>query len=117
MENGKDKRSRKPPISYRPPAELEAEFWLRVKRSGLSRNAFITQALFGGEMPRASRRPVIEKQLIVHLLSQTARLHDDLHEISLMAGSDSGVALKLEEAVAELTAIRQACFHAMGRRS
>lgn len=117
MENGKDKQKRKPPISYRPPAEFEAEFWLRVERSGLSRNAFITQAIFGGEVPRAARRPVIEKQLIAHLLSQTARLHDDLHEISLMAGPEAGVALKLEQAVAELTAIRQACFHAMGRRS
>lgn len=116
MEKQNDQK-RKGPISYRPPVELEAELWLRVERSGLTKNAFITQAIFGKEPARVARKPVVEKQVIGHLLAQTARLHDDLREIALVAGGDANVALKLEEALSELIAIRNACFKAMGRQS
>ena len=116
MEKQNDQK-RTGPISYRPPVELEAEFWLRVERSGLSKNAFITQAIFGKEPARAARKPVVEKQVIGHLLAQTARLHDDLREIALVAGSDANVALQLEQILTELVTIRNGCFKAMGRQS
>lgn len=107
---------REAPISYRPPVDLRDEFRVRVERSGLSQNAFITHSVFGGEPPRISRRPGVERKLIAHLLSQTARLHDDLHDIGLVAGDNGDIVLLLEQALAELTAIRSSCFTAMERK-
>ncbi len=109
-------KKRNPPISYRPPSGREDEFHARVARSGLSQNGYITECIFRGEEPRASRRPVIEQKLIAQLLSQAARLHNDLHEIALMAGESPAIVMRLEQANAELAAIRAACFAAFGRQ-
>lgn len=108
-------KKRNAPISYRPPSGREDEFQARVARSGLSQNGYITECVFRGEAPRASRRPVIEQQLVAQLLSQAARLHDQLHDISLMAGESPAIVMRLEQANAELAAIRAACFKAFGR--
>ena len=108
-------KKRNPPISYRPPSGMEDEFEARVARSGLSQNGYITECIFGGDAPRAARRPVIEQRLVTQLLSQAVRLRDDLHRISLMAGNNPAVVTLLEQANAELAVIRAACFKALGR--
>jgi len=53
------KKNREAPISYRPPETLREEFRARVEKSGLSVNAFITQAVFASPPPRQSRRPAV----------------------------------------------------------
>ncbi|CAE7593683.1 unnamed protein product [Symbiodinium microadriaticum] len=87
-------KKRPAPIVWRPPAGLSEEFARRVDASGLSRNAFITKMVLGVKPPRAARRPAIEHQMIGHLLSQIARLDEDLQEMARMTGSDGGLAMK-----------------------
>lgn len=73
-----DEKKRAAPISYRPPEILREEFQQRVEKSGLSVNAFITQAVFGAPAPRQARRPPLEKQDIARLLCEAARLRAQL---------------------------------------
>ena len=115
MEKQTDKR-RKAPISYRLPKGKEDEFAVRVERSGLSQNGYISRCIFGSADARASRRPKIEQQLIAQLLSQAARLHDDLSQISHLAGENPSIAGRLDQANSELAAIRAACFKAFGKK-
>lgn len=107
-----EKRKREAPISYRPPEALREEFRARVETSGLSVNAFITQAVLGSVPPRQARRPAASQRDIARLLAQTADVHNLLREVS--AGSDADTAL-LEEAVSALREIRAACLQALGR--
>jgi hypothetical protein len=107
-----DDRKREPPISYRPPEDLRAEFRARVESSGLSVNAFITQAIFAGIAPRQARRPSIEKQDLARLLAEAAQLRQQLDALPLEGAHQ--VRLH-EEAVATLRDIRTLLMQAMGR--
>lgn len=109
-------KKKEPPISYRPPKDLRAEFYARVERSGLSTNAFITKAIFNTTTPRQTRRPPIEKQILARLLAQSARICDRLNEIAQTGDDDSRNTLIIEAAFDELTAIRAALLQAMGRK-
>ncbi len=108
-----EKKKRDAPISYRPPEALREEFRSRVEKSGLSANAFITQAIFESAVPRQARRAPIEQQQIARLLSETARLHDCLRELSQSDVTDPAL---LEGAVRDLQDIRAALLSALGRR-
>jgi len=106
-----DKRvhKRRPaPISYRPPKGLAAEFHARVGASGLSANAFITEAVFG----RNRHRPD-ELQALAGLLARTAEISDRLHDIELAGAGDS--TLPIEGAQRDLADIRAALIALMGR--
>ena len=101
--NGK----RSPPVSYRPPKGREAEFARAVAASGLSTNAFITQAVFRS-------RNKIERALLAKLLGQAQQIGDELHEAQLTAGSENS--LLLEEAGRALEEIRSGIMSLMERR-
>ena len=112
---GDDKKKRPAPISYRPPASLRDEFDFRVKMSGKSVNAFITQSIFARDVPRQHRRPVVEKELLAKLLFEAGRIADALHVISDtddLSPVDPG---ELDEALVDLTELRAAVLKAMGR--
>ena len=111
----KTKKGREAPISYRPPAELREAFRARVEKSGLSTNAFITKAVFGGDAPRQSRRPAIEEKLLARLLAEAAAIRGQLHEITLTGAQDRDTIL-LEMAASDLAEIRAALLLAMGRK-
>ena len=88
MPNKNDKK-RKAPISYRPPKELREEFDARVQNSGLSTNAFRTEAVFG----KGRHRPVELEKLAV-ILAKAAQISDQLPEISLAGSDDSALAIE-----------------------
>src|SRR5271169_1149909 len=111
-----DDGKRAPPISYRPPRELRAEFERRVNASGLSTSAFITKSWSGADPPRQSRRPSIEHQSVAQILGELARVRDQLHAIAIAIASGPGSGVLLEEAVRSLTEIRAVCFKALGRK-
>lgn len=96
------------PISYRPPKGLAAEFDARVAASGLSPNAFITQAIFG----RNRHRPG-ELQALAALLACTAEVNARLSAIEL--ADAGGNALSIEAAQRDLADIRAALIALMGR--
>lgn len=108
-----EKETRAAPISYRPPTELREAFRARVEASGLSVNAFITQAIFDQDAPRQRRRAPVEQQTIARLLAETARLHDRLGAVGVDAELNAAL---LEEVVRDLREIRAACLAALGRK-
>lgn len=106
----KEPKSKRPaPISYRPPKGMAEEFHARVAASGLSVNAFITQAIFG----RNRHRPD-ELQRLARLLTKAAQISDQLHDIALTGPDDN--ALLIEAAQRDLAEIRAALLLSMGRR-
>lgn len=105
----KETKSQRPaPISYRPPNDRAAAFHARVAASGLSANAFITEAIFGRNRHRRG-----ELQALARLLAQAAQISDQLHELSLTG--DGGNALLIEAAQRDLAEIRAALLNSMGR--
>ena len=109
----KPDRKRDAPISYRPPADLAAEFRRRVEASGLPVSAYITRAVFGAAIPRGTRRPPVEKQMLAQLLTRSAAIRDALDNASRVGGAGAADAMKT--ASEELTVIRAALMKMMER--
>ena len=109
----KTDKKRDAPVSYRPPAELREEFRRRVETSGLSANAYITRAIFNAAIPRGTRHPAVEKQMLAHLLGRSAAIRDALDNASRVAGTEAADAMKT--ACEELTVIRAALMKMMER--
>jgi hypothetical protein len=109
----KTDKKRDAPVSYRPPADLREEFRRRVEASGLSANAYITRAVFGAAIPRGTRRPAVEKQMLAQLLGRSAAIRDALDNASRVAGTEASDAMKT--ACEELTVIRAALMKMMER--
>jgi hypothetical protein len=108
MPEEETKSKRPAPISYRLPKGLAAEFHARVAASGLTANAFITEAIFG----RNRHRPD-ELQALAGLLARSAEISDRLSEIELSGAGDS--ALPIIAAQRDLADIRAAVIALMGR--
>lgn len=72
------RKKREAPVSYRPPANMRDEFAARVQGSGLSVNAFITRAVFGGAAPRARPKTRLDRATAATLLAQAATIADRL---------------------------------------
>ena len=105
-----DKAKRKPPYSYRPPEDRRAAFERRVAESGLSVNAFITEAIFG----RNRHRPA-EMRLLSRLLGECAAIADLVRRIETSEGENRHEPL-LESVKSLLIEIRSALFLLMGRK-
>lgn len=104
-------KKRDAPISYRPPETLREEFRALVEKSGLSVNAFITNAIFGRAPGKQSRRPPIATQDLARLLAEAAKLRGQLETLA----RDSEREVQLREAVTVLTDIRTLLMQALGR--
>ena len=107
------RRKRGAPISYRPPAGMAAEFRMRVLNSGLSVNAFITQAVFGQKAPPTRRSATLDQKMVAQLLSQSARIADKLEEADMFG--PAGQQAAVEECRQELIEIRSCLMAALGR--
>lgn len=105
----KTAHKRRAPISYRPPREREDEFYARVSESGLSVNAFLTDAVFG----RSRYRPA-EMRKLAQLLSACAVIRDAL---DALPEADHEVRAEVLAAIhAELSEVRAALLKLMGRK-
>ncbi len=109
------KPKRPSPYAYRPPVALEDEFKTRVKRSGLSVNAYLTQCWYGKLMLRQVRRPPIEKQLLAQMLAMLADIHDELKEITKKHDIND-IKIATERSHQRLLELRSFCFKALGRK-
>jgi len=112
---GPKNRKRSSPISYRPPEVLRGELLARQLKSGLSMNAFITEAIFERPAPRQTRRPPIEKAELAKLLALAACIRDKLDALqndpSIPEHDD-----RLDQALDDLNMLRSAIFSALGRK-
>ena len=105
-----EKPKRKSSRSYRPPKDLEAELDRRVSLSGLTFNAFITEAWHG----RSRHRPD-ENLKLARLLSQSAAIADRQRDHRFAETEETRL---LQKAIlAELILIRNAIMARLGRRS
>jgi hypothetical protein len=111
----KTDKKRDAPISYRPPADLADEFRRRVEASGLPVNAYITRAIFNAPIPRATRHPAAEKEMLAHLLARSAAIRDALDNATRIAGNDPRMIEAAEAAYAELKIIAAALMKMMER--
>ncbi len=93
------------PISYRPPADLADEFRRRVEQSGLPANAYITRAVFNVPIPRGTRKPPAEKQMLAQILARSGAIRDALDEAIGVAGGDTRTAEAVEAAKKDLELI------------
>lgn len=86
---------------------------MRISGSGLPRNAFFTAALFG-EVPRSKTRrsASLDRQMVGELLSQAARLHDDL---VLLKARPFAPSESITQALRELVEIRTCLMLALGK--
>jgi hypothetical protein len=109
------KKKRPAPVSYRPPAKLRDEFRRRVTQTGLSANAYITKALFDLPIPRGTRHPPVEKQMLAHLLSRSAAIRDALDNATRVSAEDVNTVDVIKAACAELELIRAAVMRMMER--
>lgn len=98
------------PVSYKPPKHLRAEFNRMVSDSGLSRNAYITEAIFGGTRHRPA-----EQKFLGRILGMCGLISDQLREPSF--SSNEQVISLLEQSRDELIKIRSLLMQALGRRS
>jgi hypothetical protein len=111
-----ERKKREPPVSYRPPADLRAEFERRVALSGLSACAFITRQIFNHEPPRRSRRPTVNHEAVAQLLGRLAEVRDGLNAVAKGSSASRPDTIVLEESLRQLIEIRAACFQALGRQ-
>lgn len=100
---------RSAPISYRPPQHLRGELAARHLKSGLSLNAFITEAIFSKPAPRQVKRPPVEKADLAKVLALAGQIRDEL-----MANQQLLSEEKLEQALDDLSVLRSAIFTALG---
>jgi len=110
-----DKIKRASPISIRIPTDELAEFRRRVEASGLPVNAYVTRAILNAPIPRATRHPAAEKQMLAHLLGRSAAIRDALDNATRIAGDDPRIIEAAEGAYAELKIIAAALMKMMER--
>ena len=107
-----DLKKRRAPIPWRPPADRHDEFHAKVAESGLSTNAFITEAVFG----RNRHRPA-ELKLLSGILSLGQCIIDALKALDPPAVRDAEIKALLEQIRLILIEIRSALLLLMGRKS
>ena len=107
----KEKPKRRAPIPWRPPADRWDDFDARVARSGLSRNAFITDCVFG----RNRYRPAEIKQLL-QILGLEQQQADVLKGFEAEMAGDHQIKALLAALREGQIEIRSALFLLMGRR-
>ncbi len=75
----------------------------------------VTSLIYGGPLPRSTRHPAIEKQMLAHLLGRSAAIRDALDSATRAAGEDARTAAAVEAACDELKIISAALMKMMER--
>ena len=109
------KDDREAPFSYRPPAGKGDELRADLKARGLSFNALVTSLIFGQSLPRATRTPPVEKEMLASLLARSAAIRDALDEAAHRTPDDASASEAIRAACDELTVIRAALMKMMER--
>ncbi len=108
-------KTRDAPISIRLPADGREEFRRNVEASGLPTNAYVVRALLNLPIPRGTRHPPVEKQMLAQLLARSAAIRDALDAAARVAGDEARAVDALKMACDELKVIRAALLKMMER--
>jgi hypothetical protein len=102
-------------FTYRAPAGEGAKLRAELKARGLSFNALVTSLIFGQPLPRASRTPPVEKEMLATLLARSAAIRDALDEAAHRTPDNATASEAIKAACDELTVIRAALMKMMER--
>jgi hypothetical protein len=111
----KTDKKRDAPLSIRIPVDRQAEFRRNVEASGLPVNAYVVRAVLNAPIPRGTRHPPVEKQMLALLLARSAAIRDALDEARRASGDDERMIEAAEAAYAELQIIGAALMKLMER--
>ena len=112
----KTTKKRRPPVSYRPPVALEAEFYERVKKSGKSVSGYLTECWYGRPAPRQVRTPPLEQKMLARLLAEAGRIRDTVEAgIGDETTLPNDERMRLEQVRDELRLLSASLRKAMGR--
>lgn len=113
--SGSEKRRRSKTFSVRlDPDEQQRAADLR-ERAGLPLSVLIRRALFNTPLPRAARRPPIEKQLVAQLLGELGKIGGNINQAQKHINAGHPQWNVWEEATRALIEMRTACMEALGR--
>lgn len=118
----KETKKPKGPISYKPPVGLRDEFEKRVKRSGLTTNAFLTKSWYEKPIPRQSKQIKLNEAQAGRTLGVMGKIKDELKAIRVKLSNhqESPVLQKIYAVLKSieniLIDIRWAMFKLLGRK-
>ena len=84
-------------------------------RAGQPLSALIRHGLFDTPLPRAVRRPPIEKQLVAQLLGELGRIGSNVNQLAKHANAGRFQQNSIDLAMQTLMEMRTACMEALGR--
>jgi hypothetical protein len=116
MSSGSDKRQRTKRHTDRYTTDEFNRIAAKADRAGLSFSAFVRASLLGDAGPRARRRPVIEKELLIRALGLHGRYGNNMNQIARTGNAGNPVDLPaLRQAIKEWGEIRDALYRALGK--
>ena len=88
----------------------------KADKAGLAVAAFMRAAAIGSPGPRAQRRPVVEKELLIRALGLHGRYGNNMNQIARTGNAGNPVDLpELRRALEEWGEIRDAIYQALGK--
>lgn len=84
-------------------------------RSGMPLSTLIRRALFNTPLPRAARRPSVEKQLVAQLIAELGKIGGNINQAQKHINAGHPQWNVWQEAARALIEMRTACMEALGR--
>jgi hypothetical protein len=109
------RKKREPPISIRLSRAARDKVRRDLAESGVPRNAYINSAILNAPIPRRSRHPPVEKQMLAQLLYRSAAIRDALESATRDTPGDARAAENIAAIRTELEMIRAAVMRMMER--
>ena len=116
--SGSEKRQRKHGVHVRLTAEEFAEVAAQAEATLLTPASYIRMAVLDAPPERQRRRPSVEAEQVARVLAQLGKIGNNLNQIAHGMNAGRGHdAVYLAQALADLSAMRDACMAALGRKT
>jgi hypothetical protein len=114
--SGSETRQRAHVRGVRLTLQEDAMLNAKAQAAGISVGAYIRATALGDAGPRSRRRPIIERELLARLLGHLGKVGSNLNQIAAAVNSgDELDQLGLTRGLADVAAMREAVFEALGR--
>ncbi|MBL8554608.1 MAG: plasmid mobilization relaxosome protein MobC [Phenylobacterium sp.] len=118
MSHGSEKRARTTHLTIRFTPDERATVDDHAARAGLTSGSYARQVLLGAPAPRQVRRPPVERQELVRILSQLGHVGSNVNQIARSANANMPMQRSaLVAALDDLKRVRDAILAALGRGS
>jgi len=113
---GSETRQRSISVHVRLTPEESAKLEANAERAGLTVASFARFQMIGGPVPRAARKPPIERELAGKLLGQMGKIGSNLNQVARSVNRDTWGPIDQEEAQRLLVELRGVLLQALGRK-